>query len=172
MQDQRIVAEGAQAVVGPDATLAFTQSYPGSVAIGASASVGDIMFQEYTPAVQQTVEQLIESVNIVSQETIPTLFESFNLVTEGLVSSFGDVIAETSGTFGKSLEAVSGAFSQSLGAVSEATGKTAETTLKVTEVLGEKLRETELGQAAILPGMAKYLLIAVAVILIAGKVWK
>ena len=154
MQDQRVVAEGAQAVAAPESQLAFTQSYPGSVAIGTSASVGDIVFEEFTPEVQQTVGQLIESVNIVSQETIPTLFESFNLITEGIVGSFGDVIGETSSR------------------LSEAISQTSETTQKVTEVLGEKLHETQLGTASILPGVAKYLLIAAVVIIVAGKVWK
>ena len=132
MQDQRIVAEGAQAVVGPDASLAFTQAYPGSVAVGAGASVGDIVFEEYTPLVAGTVEKLIESVELVHTETIPTLVESFG----------------------------------------EAMGRTAETSMKVTEVLGEKLQETQLGTASILPGVAKYLLIAAVVIVVAGKVWK
>ncbi len=54
----------------------------------------------------------------------------------------------------------------------EAIALQSEAGIRVTELLGEKLQETQLGQAAILPGVAKYLLIAVAAILIAGKVWK
>lgn len=154
MQDQRVVAEGAQVVTGPESILAFTQAYPGSVAVGESASVGDIVFQEYTEEVGKTVGQLIESVELVHTETIPTMLESFNLLTGGLVTSFGDVITKTAGTFGQSLEAVS-----------EASGR-------ATELIGEKLQETQLGQAAILPGVAKYLLIAAVLIVIAGKVWK
>ncbi len=143
MQDQRIVAEGAQAVVGPDASLAFTQAYPGSVAVGAGASVGDIVFEEYTPLVAETVGKLIESVELVHTETIPTLVESFNIAQQGLVGTFGQAITES-----------------------------AEQSLRVTEVLGEKLQETQLGTASILPGVAKYMLIAAVVIIIAGKVWK
>lgn len=133
--------EEAQIVTAPESVLTMTQ--PGSVLIGTKATVGDIVVQEYTPAVQQTIGELIESVNIVSQETIPTLFESFNLVTTGLVKSFGESI-----------------------------GKQAETSMATTQLIGEKLQETQLGQASILPGVAKYLLIAVVVIVIAGKVLK
>lgn len=125
-QDQRVTAEGAELVAGAGAVV----SLPGSVAVAPGASVRDVVIQEYTPEVQQTVGELIESVNIISQETIPILVESFG----------------------------------------EAMAKTAETSMMVTQVLGEKLQETELGQAAILPGMAKYLAIAVVVIIIARKV--
>lgn len=150
MKDQRVVAEGAQVVTAPESTLEFTQSYPGSLAVGSGASVGDVIFQEYTPEVQETVCQLIESVELVHTETIPTLFESF-----------GELISETSGAFGKSLEAVS-----------EASGRAAEAGMRATDILGEKLQETQLGQAAILPGVAKYVLIAAVIIIVAGKVWK
>lgn len=127
-QDQRITAEDAELVAGAGAVV----SLPSSVAVASEASVGDIVLQPYTSEVRQTVSELIESVNIVSQETIPILVESFGAAME----------------------------------------RTAQTTMKVTEVLGEKLQETELGQAAILPGMAKYLMIAVVVIIVARKVWK
>ena len=132
MKDQRLVLEEAQIVAAPEAVLTVTQAYPGSVAVAEKATVGDIVVQEYTPEIQKTVGELIESVKLVSQETIPTLVESF----------------------------------------SAAMGKTAETSMKVTEVLGEKLQETQVGTASILPGVAKYLLIAAVVIVVAGKVWK
>jgi len=122
---------------------AVTVAYPESVAVGWQASVGDITIQPYSPEVRQTVSELIESVNLVSLETIPSLVESF-----------GTLIARTSETFG------------------EAISETSETSMKVTELLGEKLQETQLGQASILPGMAKYLAIAVVVIVVARKVWK
>jgi len=77
------------------------------------------------------------------QETIGSVIESFTAVTKGLAESFGKAISETS-----------------------------ERGEQVTELLGEKLQETQLGQAAILPGMAKYLLIAVVVIVLARKVLK
>lgn len=117
MKDQRMVLEEAQVVAAPESVITFTQAYPGSVAVASSAKVGDIIVQEYTPEVQQTIAELIESF---------------------------------SGTM----------------------SKTAETSLKVTEVLGEKLQETQAGTASILPGVAKYVLIAVVVIIVAGKVWK
>lgn len=127
-----MMLEEAQIVAGPEAVLTVTQAYPGGVAIAEGAAVGDVVIQEYTPLVAQTIGEMIESVKLISEETIPSLVESFG----------------------------------------EAMGKTAETSMKVTEVLGEKLKETELGQAAILPGMAKYLLIAVVAIVVVGKVWK
>jgi len=133
--------EEAEIVAAPESVLAV--SLPGSVLLGVGASVGDVMIQEYTPEVAQTVGKLIESVDVVSRITIPTLFESFNLVTSGLVDSF-----------------------------SQAIGKQSDTSMATTELLGEKLLETELGQAAILPGIAKYLVIAVIAIIVAGKVWK
>lgn len=130
VEDHRVIAEEAEILAG--AGSAVTISYPESVAIAPQANVGDIVIQPYSPGVQQTVSELIETVQLVSRETIPVL-----------VATFGEAIALQS-----------------------------EAGIRVTELLGEKLQETQLGQAAILPGVAKYLLIAVAAILIAGKVWK
>ncbi len=134
VEDHRVIAEEAEILAG--AGSAVTISYPESVAIAPQANVGDIVIQPYSPGVQQTVSELIETVQLVSRETIPVL-----------VDTFGEAIslqAETS----------------------------KEVSMQTTELLGRKLQETQLGQAAILPGVAKYLLIAVAAILIAGKVWK
>ena len=50
--------------------------------------------------------------------------------------------------------------------------RTSEAGMRATDILGEKLQETQLGQAAILPGVLKYILIAAVVIIVAGKVWK
>lgn len=108
MQDQRLTAEEAEVQVGAGANVAL--SYPGSVVVGQKANVGDILVQEFTPQVQETVGQVVE-------------------------------------TF-------------------------AETSRKVTEVLGEKLLTTEQGVASILPEMAKYVVIAVIVIVVARKVWE
>lgn len=130
MEDHRVIAEEAEILAGSGANVVV--SYPQSVAVSPQAKVGDIVVQPYSPEVRQTVSELIESVNIVSEQTIPVLVETF-----------GEAIARTS-----------------------------EAGMRVTDVLGEKLQETQLGQAAILPGMAKYLLIGVVVIVIAGKVWK
>jgi len=116
---------------------------PGAFALEPGAKIGKLVVQEYTPEVQKTISKLIKSVDIVSQETIPTVLESFTTLTKGLAESFGQAISETS-----------------------------ERSEQVTELLGEKLQETQLGQAAILPGMAKYLLIAVVVIVLARKVLK
>lgn len=47
-----------------------------------------------------------------------------------------------------------------------------ESTVRVTEVLGEKLITTQQGVASILPEMAKYVAIAVVVIVVARGIWK
>ena len=137
MEDHRVIAEEAEIMAG--AGSAVTISYPESVAVAPQAVVGDIVIQPYSPGVQKTISELIETVQLVSHETIPIL-----------VNTFGEAIALQS----------------------EAVALQSEISMEVTEVLGQKLQETQLGQAAILPGVGKYLLIAVAAILIAGKVWK
>lgn len=107
-QDQRVIAEDAEILVGSGANVAV--SYPGSVIVEQRANVGDILIQEFTPEVQATVAQVVE-------------------------------------TF-------------------------AETSQEVTEALGEKLLTTQQGVASILPEMAKYIMVAVVVIVVARKVWK
>lgn len=118
MQDQRVIAEEAEVLAGAGAVV----SMPSSLQISSPlvkverskgairTEIGDIVFQQYTPEVQKTVEQVVE-------------------------------------TF-------------------------AETSQEVTEVLGEKLLTTQQGVASILPEMAKYIALAVVVIVIARKVWK
>lgn len=106
MQDQRVVAEEAEVVIGAGAKVAM----PGALQIGQEAQVGDILIQEYTPAVQATVSKAIE-------------------------------------TF-------------------------AETSQEVTEVLGEKLIETQQGVASILPKMGLYAVIGIVVYIVAVRVWK
>jgi len=119
-QDQRVIAEEAEVLAGAGAVVSMPGSIvvgtkavaalPGSVLVGTKAKVGDIVIQEYTPEVQRTIAQVVE-------------------------------------TF-------------------------AETSQEVTEVLGEKLLTTQQGVASILPEMAKYVAIAVVVIIVARKVWK
>jgi len=106
MQDQRVVAEEAEVVIGAGAQVAM----PGGFQIGPEAKVGDVLIQEYTPAVQATVERAI-------------------------------------GTF-------------------------AETTQEVTEVLGEKLIETQQGVASILPKLAVWVVAGLAVYFVAQRAWK
>jgi len=106
MEDKRVTAEEAEIVIGAGAEVAL----PGAVQIGQSAQVGDIVFQEYTPAIQATVAKVVE-------------------------------------TF-------------------------AETSQEVTEVLGEKLIETQQGVASILPKMGLYGVIGLVVYLVAQRVWK
>ena len=106
MQDQRVTAEEAEVVVGAGADV----SLPGSLQIGEQAVVGDVLIQEYTPAVQATVTQAIETFDETSQE--------------------------------------------------------------VTEVLGEKLIETQQGVASILPKMAVCGVVGLVVYFVAQRVWK
>jgi len=154
MKDQRLAIEEAQIVAAPESVLTVTQALPGAVAVARGATVGDVVIQEYTPEVRQTVSELVETVQLVSKETIPMLVESF-----------GEAMARTSGL---SIEALR----QMSETASEAGLRTSEAGMRATDILGAKLQETQLGQASILPGMAKYLLIAAVVIIVAGKVWK
>ena len=105
-EDNRVIAEEAEVMAGADAVVTM----PGSVLVGTNANVGDILVQEYTPEVQRTVAQVIDTFS--------------------------------------------------------------ETSKEVTEVLGEKLLTTQQGVASILPEMAKYIMVAVVVIVVARKVWK
>ena len=105
-QDFRVAAEEVGVQVGAYADVAL----PGAIKIGQSAKVGDILIQEYTPAVQATVSKAIE-------------------------------------TF-------------------------AETSQEVTEVLGEKLIETQQGVASILPKMGLYAVIGLVVYIVAIRVGK
>jgi len=56
--------------------------------------------------------------------------------------------------------------------IAQVVGTFAETSQEVTETLGQKLLTTQQGVASILPEMAKYVAIAVVVIVVARKVWK
>ena len=96
-------------------------------------------------------------------------------VAEGAI--VGDVVIQeytplVQQTIGELIESFTGTMRKTAETYSQAIGQTAETSMKVTEVLGEKLQETQMGTASILPGVAKYLLIAVVVIIIARKVIK
>lgn len=106
MQDQRVTAEEAEVVIGAGADVAM----PGAFKIGPQAKVGDILIQEYTPAVQASVEKVVETFAKTSQE--------------------------------------------------------------VTEVLGEKLIETQQGVVSILPKMAVWVVAGLAIYFVAQRVWK
>jgi len=148
MEDHRVIAEEAEIMAGSGANVVV--SYPQSVAVSPFAEVGDIVVQPYSPEVRQTVSELIETVQLVSHETIPILVE----------------------TFGEAIEKQAEAGMRATEAGLVATQRATEAGMRVTELIGEKLQETQLGQASILPGMVKYLAIAAVVIIVAGKVWK
>lgn len=146
--DQRVIAEEAEILAGAGANVVI--SYPQSVAVSPQATVGDIVVQPYSPEVRQTVSELIETVQLVSTKTIPALTETFSEAI-GKQAEMGMELTET---FAGAIQL------------------TGEAGMRATDILGEKLQETQLGQAAILPGMAKYLLIAGIAVLVAWRVWK
>ena len=82
MQDQRVTAEEAEVVVGAGADV----SLPGSLQIGEQAVVGDVLIQEYTPAVQATVTQAIETFAETSQEVTEVLGEKLIETQQGVAS--------------------------------------------------------------------------------------
>ncbi len=82
MQDQRVTAEEAEVVIGAGADV----SLPGSLKIGQKAIVGDILIQEYTPAVQATVEQAIETFAETSKEVTSVLGEKLIETQQGVAS--------------------------------------------------------------------------------------
>jgi len=106
MQDQRVTAEEAEVVVGAGAQVTM----PGSIQIGQSAKVGDVIFQEFTPEIQETISQVV-------------------------------------GTF-------------------------AQTSQEVTEVLGEKLIETQQGVASIIPKMGVWVVAGLVIYFVAQRIWK
>lgn len=106
MKDQRVYAEEALVVAAPESVLTM----PHSVAVAASAKVGDIIFNEFPLEAQQTIEQLVET------------FESSQRAQQAVIPEITKTIAQ--------------------------------------------------GTASVLPEMAKYLLVAVVVIVVAGRVWK
>jgi len=82
MQDQRVTAEEAEVIVGAGADV----SLPGSLKIGERAVVGDVLIQEYTPAVQQTVQQVVETFAETSQEVTEVLGEKLMETQQGVAS--------------------------------------------------------------------------------------
>jgi len=184
-EDHRVIAEEAEILAGSGANVVV--SYPQSVAVSPYAEVGDIVVQPYSPEVRQTVSELIETVQLVSTKTIPVLAETFG---ESIYEAFqfgertaviaaessqrtAELAAEASQ---RAAELAAEAGEQAAEIAAEAgewaAEKSAAASQQATEFLGEKLRETQLGQAAILPGIAKYLVLAAVIIVVAGKVWK
>jgi len=106
MKDQRLVLEEALVVAAPESVLTM----PHSVAVGASAKVGDIIFHEFPAEAQQSIEQLVKTVETSQRAQIAAIPEMTKTIAQG--------------------------------------------------------------QASIVPEMAKYLLIAVVVVVVVGKVWR
>lgn len=83
-QDQRVIAEEAEIMVGSGANVAV--SYPGSVIVERQAEVGDILIQEFTPEVQETVGKVIETFARTSQEVTEALGEKLLTTQQGVAS--------------------------------------------------------------------------------------
>lgn len=82
MQDQRVTAEEAEVVVGAGADVAL----PGAFKVGERAVVGDVLIQEYTPAVQESVEKVVETFAETSQEVTEVLGEKLIETQQGVAS--------------------------------------------------------------------------------------
>jgi len=108
MTDSRVTAEEVGVQVGAAADVAMPGAF--KMEVGSRAKVGDILIQEYTPAVQASVEKVVE-------------------------------------TF-------------------------AETSQEVTEVLGEKLIETQQGVASIIPKMGVWVVAGLTIYFVAQRIWK
>ena len=117
---------------------------------GVIAGVESVLTMPSSVAIAEGAEVGDVTIQQYTPEVKETVFE--------LIQSVRDISLETIPTLVRS-------FGQSM-------SETAETSMKVTGLLGEKLQETQVGTASILPGVAKYLLIAAVVIIVAGKVWK
>lgn len=142
-KDQRVVAEQAQLVVAPEAQY----SAPGSIALSADAwssvSLSDVVFNEFPETLQKSIGDILQT---VSETNVLTSETSRIVQTEtlpSLVDSFNQAVS-----------------------------KAAQTSQQVTETLGDKLSETQLGVDALLPGVAKYLIVSVVVILLGRMIIK
>jgi len=104
------------------------------------------------------------------------MFQQFD---EGIIKSIGDVIAQATGAIADSTESTMRIAGVLGDAYDQAAAQQYAQSMRVTDLLGERLLATQQGQASVLPGMAKYvpetmkyLAIAAVVILVAWKVWK
>ena len=74
----------ARIVAAPESILTVTE--PGSVMVASEARVGDIFIQEYTPEIQQTVAQVIETFAESTKEVTETLGEKLITTQQGVAS--------------------------------------------------------------------------------------
>lgn len=83
-EDNRVIAEEAEIMVGSGANVAV--SYPGSIIIERQAEVGDIVIQEYTPEVQKTVANVVETFAETSKEVTEVLGQKLLTTQQGVAS--------------------------------------------------------------------------------------
>jgi hypothetical protein len=152
-KDQRVVAEQAELVVSPESQYVSPRSVGVVADAWSKVSLSDVTFNEFPESLQKSVAGLVD---VVSETSRITQTETFPL----LVDSYNQALEEMQYQSQRALES-----QQELGQT--AIQGYIETSKEVTEHLGQKLQETQLGQAAILPGVAKYIAIAVVVLLVA-----
>lgn len=86
MEDHRVIAEESEIMVGSGANVAV--SYPGSVIVEQQAEVRDVevLIQQYTPEVQRTVEQVVETFAESTKEVTETLGQKLLTTEQGVAS--------------------------------------------------------------------------------------
>jgi len=82
MQDQRVAAEEVETQVGAYADVTM----PGAIKIEERAQVRDILIQEYTPEVQETVSQVVETFAETSERVTEALGEKLIETQQGVAS--------------------------------------------------------------------------------------
>ena len=83
-EDNRVFAEEAEIMVGSGANVAV--SYPGSIIVERQGVVGDIVIQEFTPQVQKTIAQVVETFAETSQEVTEVLGQKLLTTQQGVAS--------------------------------------------------------------------------------------
>ena len=124
----------------------------------------------WSQTIQQDMRVTAEDAELVVGPYAEVVLSGPGSVAVASQARVGDiVIQEYTPEVQKTVSEIIDAFSESS---QVATQVFAESSQAVTEVLGEKLMATQQGVASILPQMAKYLAVAVVVIVVARKVIK
>jgi len=145
------------------------------------AIFGGSKSKSYSSTIMQDQRVIAEEAEIMAGAGADVVVSYPQSVAVGPEAEVGDIVVqpyspEVRQTVSELIETVQLVSTETVPQLTETFGeaveRTSEAGMRATDILGEKLRETQLGQAAILPGIAKYLVVAAVVIIIAGKVWK
>lgn len=82
MQDQRVAAEEVETQVGAYADVTM----PGAIKIEERARVRDILIQEYTPEVQETISEVVETFAETSERVTEALGTKLLQTQQGIAS--------------------------------------------------------------------------------------